>query len=185
MAMTVSPPPPRTRRRRRWLLGLALLPFLAAAALWGCVAWRMHLAAVELAEAIAEADRLDPGWRIGDIEAQRAELPNDQNAALRILATVAKLPKYYLKFGFKNDRDALAPDVLAPPARLDGPQRAALAELLPSVAPLLPEGRALADNPAGRFPLSSLRPLFLSPNSDCSYYMQRLLPVLRFDLIDR
>ena len=33
-------------------------------------------------DAAAEADRLDPGWRLEDLEAHRAAVPDDQNGAL-------------------------------------------------------------------------------------------------------
>src|SRR5262245_36811661 len=92
-AMT-GPITPR-RRLRRWLLRLTLLPVLAAAGLWAYVAWQHYRASVTLAEAVAEADRLDPGWRLDDLLARRAAVPDERNAALRVLAITARLPANY------------------------------------------------------------------------------------------
>jgi hypothetical protein len=173
--MTTTAPPRRWRRRLLWLL---LLPALAAAGLWAYVAWQFHRSAVSLADAVAEADRLDPHWRVEDLQAGRAELPDDRNAALRILALKPKLPANYPD----NDTDQAFKD-LAPPARLTAPQRVALAKLLAPVAGLLPEARGLADLPAGRFPLS-LTPSFIG----AKIYSQEARPVLHplhYDLLDR
>src|SRR5207248_568472 len=42
--------------------------------------------------AIAEADRLDPGWRIPELEKQRALVPYSENAGLVLLTAKASLP---------------------------------------------------------------------------------------------
>src|SRR5207248_825627 len=42
--------------------------------------------------AIAEADRLDPGWRLMELEAARAEIPDSENAAIQVLAVRKLLP---------------------------------------------------------------------------------------------
>jgi hypothetical protein len=169
-----SPPVPR---RRRWLLRLMLLPVAAAAGLWAFVLWDEYRTAARLADAIAEADRLDPGWRIDDLLARRAVLPDQQNAAHRIFAVAAKLPKTF------PDAD---PDQtisgLSPPARLTEPQRAALAKLLAPVADLLPEARTLTDLPAGRFPLTAGRMFFGDAHTQEPRSVQTLL---RYDLLDR
>ncbi len=176
----VTPParPPRRWRRRRWLLGLLLLPPLAAAGLWGYVAWMQHRAIVNLAEAIAEADRLDPGWRIDDLQAHRAELPDDRNAALRILALRAKLPADFPNADLDQSLESLTPNV-----RLTGPQHAALAGLLTPVAGLRAEARTLADTPNGRFPLE-LQPSVIAAVIK-STEARAVLSVLRYDLLDR
>jgi ABC-type transport system involved in multi-copper enzyme maturation permease subunit len=45
-----------------------------------------------LRTAIARADRLDPGWRLEDLEAARAVVPDGRNSVPRILAALKLLP---------------------------------------------------------------------------------------------
>jgi hypothetical protein len=151
---------------------------LAAAGLWAYVAWQHYRASVTLAEAVAEADRLDPGWRLDDLLARRAAVPDDRNAALRVLAVTARLPANYPN----PDLDQALGDP-TPTARLTEPQRAALAQLLAPVAALLPEARALAQMPAGRFPLA-FGPVVM-PTKLHAHEPRTLLPLLRYDLLDR
>jgi hypothetical protein len=47
----------------------------------------------ELDETIAEVDRLDPRWRLEDIEADRRQFPPDNNGAIVVLAVRRLLPK--------------------------------------------------------------------------------------------
>src|SRR5713226_5803442 len=94
-----------TSRRplRRKLLWGALIasPFLFLLA-WRGYEWYLDR---ELRAAIAEADRLDPGWRLAELEAARAEILDEENAALQVLAARRLLPAARL----------LPADWLAPP----------------------------------------------------------------------
>src|SRR5947207_11465325 len=91
---SLSPPLPRSGRRRwrTWLVRLALVPVFLAAGLLAYVRVYQFRAAVAWAEALAEADRLDPGWRWEDLEAQRPAIPDDQNAALLIIRLNGQWP---------------------------------------------------------------------------------------------
>src|SRR5260370_41379710 len=79
----------KPRRRMLWwsavIGGLPLLAILA----WLAYFW---YADREYRAAIAEADRLDPGWRLADLEAARAEVPDAENAALQVLTAKRLLP---------------------------------------------------------------------------------------------
>src|SRR5260370_25662030 len=81
-----------TSRRplRRKLLWGALIacPFIFLLA-WLAYEWYQDR---ELQAAIAEADRLDPGWRLADLEAARAEIPDEEKAALQVLAAKKLVP---------------------------------------------------------------------------------------------
>ncbi len=88
--------PVLTRSRRLFrafaLLAIAMLGFLAVG-LWliGDVGHR------RLDAAIAEADLLDPGWRLAELEAKRRPAPTDEKNGLRQIALArAALPKILL-----------------------------------------------------------------------------------------
>src|SRR5438046_785023 len=120
---------PRSRRRRlfRWLVGLFAIVVLTFGGMWGWVAWRHYRAAVPLAEAIDATDRSDPDWRIADIEAKREPVPEERNAAQRVLALKPFIPTNF------PDADlvkVLSLSDLDPPTRLTAEQRSALAKLL-------------------------------------------------------
>src|SRR5262245_38368197 len=80
---------PRTRRRwlRRLLIAIVLVIALPAAYYW-YANWSL---AHDLDEAIAETDRLDPRWRLRDIEADRKAVRDEDNAALHIISVVRML----------------------------------------------------------------------------------------------
>ena len=42
--------------------------------------------------ALAETDRLDPGWRLEELEARRVKIPDKENSALHILAVKKLMP---------------------------------------------------------------------------------------------
>jgi hypothetical protein len=82
-------PPVRRRRRWRWLL----LPPLALMGV--SLAYYFHSRSVvekEPAAAIAETDRVDPGWRLEEIEASRTTYSIEENAAETVLAAHKLLP---------------------------------------------------------------------------------------------
>jgi hypothetical protein len=138
------------RRRRfprwvRWFLWALLLLLAITAAGLGV---RHKIAVDRLAEATAAQDALDPGWKWEDIEAARAQVPEDENGALIVRDAVKQLPKEWppeeLRTLASNATDT--PDVpLAPELRLR------LRGELEAVAPALREARRLTDRPTGRF----------------------------------
>src|SRR5207248_4396793 len=46
----------------------------------------------ELEEAFAEADWLDPGWRIPELEQKRAVIPDNENSGLVLMAAKSLMP---------------------------------------------------------------------------------------------
>jgi hypothetical protein len=88
MPESIPAAPPR-RRRRRWLMLAAVLLVGAGA---GFLFLRSDPSQQELREAIAEADRLDPGWRFDELEARRKPIRDEDNAALAILAARQHIP---------------------------------------------------------------------------------------------
>src|SRR5580704_15861169 len=72
------------RPRRRWW-HWTLRAFLAVLVLLGLLAWyyahRRHEALEVVRAAVAELDQTESGWRLHEIEAARAVVPEDQNSA--------------------------------------------------------------------------------------------------------
>jgi hypothetical protein len=150
--MSDSPPatsiPPRRGRWRRRLLIAGLFLLAAAAGLWAWAAWRLAHDGADADSAVAEADRLDPGWRLEELEAKRDDPPSAENGALKVLAWAKALPR----------TEALQPaeDLLTdwpPESRLTEPQLAALRTALAPAGPTLDEVRTLPRYPRGRYPV--------------------------------
>jgi hypothetical protein len=94
--MVKSPAGPKRRPRRWWrriLFGLAALVLGSIGLLLFVRAYFLHSAEKRLEAAIAEADRLDPGWRWDDLLARRETIPDDKNSAPHVLAAAKLLPK--------------------------------------------------------------------------------------------
>jgi hypothetical protein len=138
--------------RRRWLLVavLALLPVLLLATLYLYVG---HLADVDLQEALAEADHLDPGWRLDDLLQQpRPEYAADDNSALQVIRAKALFPTGW---GAKKELNDLLNDLFAFPPRpqqLDPEQQRVLGTEMARAAAAVAEARKVADMPHGHFP---------------------------------
>ncbi len=169
------PARPRRKRRARWLLAAALA-LLAAVA--GGYYWYRDALDRELRDAIAEADRLDPGWRFEDIEAARPAVPDAENGARVVLAAGAKIPPKWLDPtpGDESGLVARLADVPLP----QWPADADLAELrgeLAKVAAALDEARKLADLPRGRYKVAWSPDLIgtLVPHVDKVRRVSRLL----------
>jgi hypothetical protein len=159
---TSEKPRGRFRRLGRWFLRslLILVALLAAGSLYLAVNhWR---AVNRLAEATAEQDANHPGWRIEDIEAARAVVPDDENGILVVLATAKLLPKDWPP----RDVPFPKPDAESPPnRRLDKGRLDRLRAELEAVNAARAEARRLVKYPTGRYalvyqrdPLSTLLP---------------------------
>jgi hypothetical protein len=140
--------PPRTRRRRPLLrAALALLLIALVGVAW--LAYEWHRAERERREAEAEADRLDPGWRLADLEAARATVPDEENGALQVRAAFKLLPVRWCSPPPNEPSIDIA--ALPPAARLNDGQREELRTCLAKGAPALEKARRLVDLPRGRY----------------------------------
>jgi hypothetical protein len=142
-------------RVSRWLIAAGLL-VLIVGGWFGYVSLRMRAqraaAEAELREAIAEADRLDPGWRLEELEAKRALPAGADNGADCIRKARALLPALWPDSGGEELQTKLSdvpPNHLAPPKQVQ-----ALREMLRKVAPAIVEARRLADCKHGWFPIT-------------------------------
>jgi hypothetical protein len=145
-----SRPRARSRRRRlRWVI-VGLVAALAVGA--GVYVYVEYGRDWDVLDAIAEADRLDPGWRFQEMEAARAAVPEAENGAALVLAARALMPPNWLAPP-PNNAPFFA-DRLADLPPLERPDEADLNQLrveLAKVAAALEKARQLADRPLGRY----------------------------------
>jgi hypothetical protein len=137
-------------RRRWWLRGLVaflLLLFVATTAVYVFT----HRSQVSLAEAEAEADRLDPDWRLDALEAKRRVVADADNSALHVIATM-KLGKGVSVSGVPNYEVIF--DKLTPVAQLNADQERIIRAELGKIVKPLAEARKLKDMPYGRFKIT-------------------------------
>jgi hypothetical protein len=115
----------------------------------GGYAYYCHTVDQELQEAIAKVDQEDPGWRLEEIEAKRAVVPEDRNAAVRVMAACKSIPKNWLTDALDRELEDLKPE------KQLNPQQIALLEAeLNRLRPALAEARKLPAYPAGRYPIT-------------------------------
>lgn len=151
---TPSPTPvsPRRRgwRRRLMVAGICLLALLAVPVIgYFVLSWHGERS---MQAVIEETDRLDPRWRINDVLADRAAIPDDENSAL-VALKVDKLLRSEGGFslGIKYDH---AFDDIVPQRRLNGVQIEALRQALDKHEKALPLARSLKDfSGEGRYPI--------------------------------
>ncbi len=82
-------------RRKVWkrvILAVGTFGGLSFAVIWALSVYFNWITDRNLQEAIAEADRLDPGWRLEELEAKREEIPDAENAALCVEAAYKLFP---------------------------------------------------------------------------------------------
>jgi hypothetical protein len=111
-------------------------------------------------EAIAEADRLDPGWRLEELEQKREPIPDEENGALVVLAAARLWPvqagsdeqDFWAEGGIEESIIGLPPEM-----QLSPEQRAALKKELTKAAPASQEARKLLHLSRGRYPASGSR----------------------------
>jgi hypothetical protein len=140
--------------RRSLLRRILLVAVLLVAAVVGVCVYVIHERDRELREAIAEADRLDSGWRFADMEAARAEVPDDENGARLVLAAHTAMPANWLASQTPGvpTVDMRLVDVPPPQRPNDGDVK----ELRDKLAKAnerkaLDVARGLADRPRGRY----------------------------------
>ena len=149
----------RSRGLRLLCLGMVALPL----GLWAGRHVLLHLSAgSELHDALAETDRLDPGWRAEELEARRAAVPDAENAAYRVIAA-AKL--YDMTPGHERSFTRLLDELreLDPAVPMSARQQQDLEQFLQKTRAALVEARKLAAYPQGRFPAGVKRSWQPSP----------------------
>jgi hypothetical protein len=134
---------------RRWLRRLVTTLLLALLGFGIRFAYRHYRAVAGIEEAVAALDREDPGWRLQEIEAARAQVPDTENGARVVIATSGLLPR-----AWPSDKFVERFDKRTPPEQLDPALFGLLRKELDGVRPALAEARKLATRPNGRHPIT-------------------------------
>jgi hypothetical protein len=132
--------------------------------------------------AVAEADRIDPGWRWEELQAKRAVVPDEENAALVILCLKDRWPTYMISGELHEFHVGLTMG-LSPEVRPTAVQLDYLREVVVKAGPPLTEARRLARYDRGRFPVDW-------PEKSCTAFGRSSEAVttaswLQYDAIDR
>jgi hypothetical protein len=185
--------PRRSHWGKRLVLGGLLL---AVAALGGPYVYFVIHANNRLQDALAEADRLDPGWQLFDLENKRATIPDDQNSAIPLLLAYRLVPPKW-PFWY-SDKDPENPtrdpneiadlrnsfEKLDPPAQLDDRQLKELRRELKRAAVALTEARKVVDMPRGRYAIT-YAPDLISTLLDHTQHTRELTNLLAADALLR
>jgi ABC-type transport system involved in multi-copper enzyme maturation permease subunit len=141
-----------------------------------------------LRAALAETDRLSPGWRLADLEAARARVPDDRNAAFLVLAARDQIPP-----GWQGTEGEPSPaeqalqaamEAHAPGTCLHTEAARSLRAARDAVGPVLADTRALADLPEGRYPVVWARDAISTPLPHLKIVRQ-VATVLSYDALVR
>ncbi len=137
----------RPHWRRRLIVGVLLLLVLGV----GYVLWWYQSSLKRLERAMADADRLDPGWRFEELQAKRAAIPDDQNSALVVLS----IGNSFAKLGpWSTDEAQQLLESRTPPVQLSAEQTNVLRGEFEGAAVGLTRARRLLNLPRGRFPVA-------------------------------
>jgi hypothetical protein len=158
---------PRPRWRQRIFLGSLSGLFVVALCLAVPSIYLVYSSDQALREAIAEADRLDPGWRPRELEEKRAVIPDEQNSALVLLRVKGLLPLNWPFWNYPQAaKDENSTKVLAlqkklraiePPVQLGLDLTNALRQELQRAEEALGAARLVLNMPKGRYPSSVYR----------------------------
>ncbi|MFO0951286.1 MAG: hypothetical protein U0835_09065 [Isosphaeraceae bacterium] len=189
---TTETVPPSVRPRRKGSRVLAVIGIVGAviAVTVPVVAYVGYIAYCEQSfrEAVAEADRLDPGWRLEEILSRRDNdpIPEAEDAAATVLTALDELPEGWGSYDPKARAELgplegvklldhltdIEPDVSIAPDVAE-----ALADEIEWLRPALRASEPLAGQSRGRFPFVPARIIFetLLPNTQNSRTLVRVL----------
>jgi hypothetical protein len=152
-AMPTTPPGKPAGRRRRTLLIASVAVLLTI----GVVGYLWLQSDGGWTDALAEADRLDPGWRLEELDARRT-VPAEENGAALVLAAHARLPKSWPTPPLPGTEEVMkiqqSLQSLQPPELLNARQVQYLTDELERAEQALTEARRLVDWPRGHFPVT-------------------------------
>ncbi|MCI0684278.1 MAG: hypothetical protein L0Y71_19380 [Gemmataceae bacterium] len=165
-----------TRRGRRWsvyLFAAVVLLVGAPTLLYQGLKWH---SANQAESIMAELDRVDPHWRLDDLEAQRETLDDDNNSALLVTKIVrmggggrTSRPAFYEQF-----------EDVGPAHELNALQIQLLRDAYEKMEDALAEARKLKDMPKGRFPIRYAEDFFSTILAD-QQNARRVFEMLQHD----
>ncbi len=134
--------------RRRPGRALVLTLFAGSIGAWlGYEFTGRHAAEERYRAAVAEADRLDPGWREGTTLSSTEPIPDDQNSANLVVSSYEQIPR-----GWDSSQGNLWVFEMDPARAIPPVMMAELRQRRDQAKEGLADARALADRPRGRFP---------------------------------
>lgn len=143
-------PPERWRRLKTLRPAIPLLvPFAVLLGVYVVEALRDQR---QLEQALAETDRLDPGWRWEDLKARRPRIADADNSRFPVEAAFRLIPKARDSWFLKQMDEAFQDDI-SPEVQINALQRRALTAELTAAAAALKEAHRLVEFPQGHFPL--------------------------------
>ncbi len=104
--------------------------------------------------AVAEADRLDPRWRLDDILAGREKVPDSENSAVKVREIAEKLPGGWP--GINHYDRSVSFEGETPEVRLSKTRIEQLQSVFEAAEDVVADARALSDYPRGQ--LDGVRP---------------------------
>ncbi len=135
-----------------WLKGIGWCLLVLSIFVAVFVAWNHGKGTSKLQQTLAELDRTEPGWRLEDIEAARAEIPDEENSARVVVAAAELIPR-----GWPTQELTDRFTHLEPQEQLADDDFTRLRAELNRVRPALDVACKLADMPRGRHHLHFAR----------------------------
>jgi hypothetical protein len=143
---TTQPAPSWIRPRTRRFVVIGLLVALPCSLYGGYRLFDWLRDRSLMAEAESAADAADPGWRLSELEARRAAVPDEENGALCVLAASELMHR-----PIPNDIAWNSLEDTPTWRHLSEAQKGMLRDLVRADAAALAEAQKLADLPRGRF----------------------------------
>jgi hypothetical protein len=185
----------RSPWRKRLLISILILVPVCLALAYG---YLLMTANGELQQALDEADRLDPGWPLFDLEARREVVPEGQNSGLVLAKAKPLMPPAWPAWDAvgtpesqaynANDLNALRESFtgqkLEPPTLLSDRELKVLRAELQRAAAALTEARKVIGMPKGRYPITYAKD-FISTNLAYTQDTRTFAILLGYDAVRR
>jgi hypothetical protein len=147
----------RTRRTGRRIRILLVVALLVVAFVGGSIAYMVWTAEAGLLDAIAEADRNDPGWRLQDLESNRRQIADEENIGVVVMAAQKLVPPAWPSWDHKiPEAEKLRESFngLKPQNQLSAEQIKALREETKRADAAIQEAMKALNMSWGRFPIT-------------------------------
>lgn len=151
--MSTAPAVRRPSVMRRWVIrGLLLsaIGVLIVASFFGWQVYRRFADRLVLQDTIADLDARHPRWRLEDLEADRAIVPDDENSASIIRAAAASIPPFVLVPPDPTEWSDPTPRPASPAVALTDGQLRSVVDLLESCESAIAPALMLEKFPRGR-----------------------------------